>query len=211
MMPVFYQGDVIGFTSCTSHLVDLGGLGMGPEGSDIYDEGLLIPPCKLVDQGTPNALLLDIVRANSREPIANEGDIYALIACCEAGAERLCDMMRDFDLDALDDLADHIISTSRAGTEAAIHTVPNGVYHNMMRVEGYESELELHATLTVADTSIHVDFEGTSPCSAKGINVPLNYATAYTVFGLRCLIGPDIPNNAGSLAPFTVTGPDGCI
>ena len=62
-----------GFTSCTSHLADLGGLGMGPEGSDIYDEGLMIPPCKLVDAGEVNALLLDIVRANSREPIANEG------------------------------------------------------------------------------------------------------------------------------------------
>ena len=93
MMPVFFRGQVVGFTSCTSHLVDLGGLGMGPEGADIYDEGLLIPPCKLVDGGTLNALLLEIVKANSREPIANEGDIYALIACCEAGAIRLAGMM----------------------------------------------------------------------------------------------------------------------
>ncbi|MEX0304955.1 MAG: hydantoinase B/oxoprolinase family protein, partial [Leisingera sp.] len=89
MMPAFKDGKVVGFTSCTSHLVDLGGLGMGPEGSDIYDEGLLIPPCKLVEDGEPNALLMDIIRANSREPIANEGDIYALIACCEAGVTRL--------------------------------------------------------------------------------------------------------------------------
>ena len=89
MMPVFWNGSVVGFTACTSHLIDLGGLGMGPEGSDIFDEGLLIPPCKLVEQGTINALLLDIVKANSRDPIANEGDIYALIACCEAGARQL--------------------------------------------------------------------------------------------------------------------------
>ena len=93
MMPVFHQNQVIGFTSCTSHLVDLGGLGMGPEGSDIFDEGLLIPPCKLVDAGTLNALLIEIVKANSREPVANEGDIYALIACCETGAKRLAGMM----------------------------------------------------------------------------------------------------------------------
>ncbi len=211
MMPAFKDGRVVGFTSCTSHLVDLGGLGMGPEGSDIYDEGLLIPPCKLVEEGVPNALLLDIVRANSREPIANEGDIYALIACCEAGVARLLEMMREFGIDDLEVLGGYIIDTSRRGTLTAIAEVPQGVYRNMMRVDGYEHELELHASLTVRGDGMHVDFTGTSGCSSKGINVPLNYATAYSVFALRCLIGPDIPNNAGSLAPFTVAGPPGCI
>lgn len=211
MMPAFKDGRVVGFTSCTSHLVDLGGLGMGPEGSDIYDEGLLIPPCKLVEEGVPNALLLDIVRANSREPIANEGDIYALIACCEAGVARLLEMMQEFGIDDLEVLGGYIIDTSRRGTLTAIAEVPQGVYRNMMRVDGYEHELELHASLTVRGDGMHVDFTGTSGCSSKGINVPLNYATAYSVFALRCLIGPDIPNNAGSLAPFTVAGPPGCI
>jgi N-methylhydantoinase B len=69
----------------------------------------------------------------------------------------------------------------------------------------------LAARLTIAQTGLRVDFDGTSGCSAKGINVPLNYAAAYTVFALRCLIGPDIPNNAGSLGCFHVTGPPGCI
>ena len=87
LMPAFKHGKVVGYASCTSHLVDLGGLGMGPEGSDIYDEGLLIPPCRLAEDGDPNALLMDVIRANSREPIGNEGDIYALIACCEAGGK----------------------------------------------------------------------------------------------------------------------------
>lgn len=211
MMPAFKNGVVVGFTSCTSHLVDLGGLGMGPEGSDIYDEGLLLPPCKLVEQGVPNALLLDIIRANSREPIANEGDIYALIACCEAGVNRLLAMMDEFGLDDLDRLGTYIIETSRRGTLDAIAQVPEGVYKNAMRMDGYETELELHAKLTVSRSGLHVDFSGTSDCSKKGINVPLNYATAYTVFALRCIVGPDIPNNAGSLAPFAVDGPEGCI
>ncbi len=211
MMPAFKDGKVVGFTSCTSHLVDLGGQGMGPEGSDIYDEGLLIPPCKLVEEGEPNALLMDIIRANSREPIANEGDIYALIACCEAGVTRLVEMMEEFRIGDLEALGEYIIETSRRGTLEAIAEVPNGTYKNVLKMDGYESELELHATLTVSDAGLHVDFAGTSGCSSKGINVPLNYATAYTVFGLRCLVGPDIPNNAGSLAPFTVDGPKGCI
>ncbi|MEM7074598.1 MAG: hydantoinase B/oxoprolinase family protein [Pseudomonadota bacterium] len=211
MMPVFHNGNVVGFTSCTSHLADLGGRGMGPEGTDIFDEGLLIPPCKLVEAGELNDFLLEIVKANSREPVANEGDIYALIACCEAGAARLCGMMRDFALNDLLTLSDYIIETSRRGTLAAISELPEGTYNNMLRVDGYEDELELHAALTISATGVHLDFTGTSGCSAKGINVPLNYATAYSVFALRCLIGPDIPNNAGSLEPFLVTAPPGCI
>lgn len=211
MMPVFHRGNVVGFTACTSHLVDLGGLGMGPEGSDIFDEGLRIPPCKLVDQGQLNALLMDIVKANSREPIANEGDIYALIACCETGAARLADMMVEFGIDTLDSLADYIIETSRRGTIEAISALPNGTWHNVLTVDGYECEIDLCAALTIADDRVLIDFSGTSGLSRKGINVPLNYATAYTVFALRCIIGPDIPNNAGSLAPFHVTGPADCI
>ncbi|WP_299614051.1 hydantoinase B/oxoprolinase family protein [uncultured Tateyamaria sp.] len=211
MMPVFFKGHVVGFTSCTSHLVDLGGLGMGPEGADIYDEGLLIPPCKLMDAGVPNALLMEIVKANSREPIANEGDIYALIACCETGAARVAGMMDEFGIDHLDDLATYIIDTSYRGTIEAIADLPNGTWHNVLKVDGYEHEIELHAALTIADDRIALDFNGTSGLSNKGINVPLNYATAYSVFALRCIIGPDIPNNAGSLAPFSVDGPKDCI
>ncbi len=211
MMPVFHEGAVVGFTSCTSHLVDLGGLGMGPEGSDIYDEGLLIPPCKLVDAGEVNALLMDIVRANSREPVANEGDIYALIACCEAGAQRLSGMMAEFGLDDLGPLAEHIIETSRKGTLAEIAALPKGVYLNTLVIDGDDAPITLRAALTVAEDHVELDFDGTDGLSPKGINVPLNYATAYSVFALRCLIGADIPNNAGSLERFRVVAPDNCI
>jgi len=184
---------------------------MGPEGSDIYDEGLLIPPCTLVAEGELNELLLDIIRANSREPVANEGDIYALIACCEAGGSRLVSMMAEYGLDSLDTLANYIIDTSRAGTLQAIAELPAGTYHNTLTVDGHNNELQLQSALTIDAKGISVDFTGTSGCVDKGINVPLNYATAYTVFGLRCLIGSDIPNNAGSLELFKVTGPAGCI
>ena len=211
MMPVFFGETVIGYTACTSHLVDLGGLGMGPEGSDIFDEGLLIPPCKLVNQGAVNELLLEIVKANSREPIANEGDIYALIACCEAGSVRLLQMMQEFGISDLCALADYIIETSRRGTLDAIAALPKGTWNTVLTVDGYDDEIELHAALTIADDHLLLDFKRTAACVGKGINVPLNYATAYSVFALRCIIGADIPNNAGSLDPFRVTGPKGCI
>ena len=211
MMPVFHRDRVIGFTACTSHLVDLGGRGMGPEGSDVFDEGLRVPPCKLVEAGEVNSLLLEIVKANSREPVVNEGDIYALIACCEAGAQRLVGMMQEFGLEDLDALSEHIIKTSRRGTLAAIAEARPGVYRSCLMVDGYEQPIELHAALTISSGSVLLDFAGTSGCSAKGINVPLNYAAAYSVFALRCILSPDVPNNSGSLEPFRVTGPPGCI
>ncbi|MEX0345194.1 MAG: hydantoinase B/oxoprolinase family protein [Rhizobiaceae bacterium] len=211
LMPVFHENRIVGFTSCTSHLVDLGGLGMGPEGSDIFDEGLLIPPCKLVSEDGVNKLLLDIVKANSREPVANEGDIYALIACCEAGAKRLAEMMKEFGITELDALADYIIETSRRGTLEAINELPKGTWCNVLTVDGYDTPIDLRACLTIAEDQILLDYGGTAACVDKGINVPLNYAAAYSVFALRCIIGPDIPNNAGSLEPFRVSAPKGCI
>jgi N-methylhydantoinase B len=211
LKPVFRRDGLIGLVSCTSHLYDLGGVGMGPDGSDVFDEGLLIPMVKLVDRGSINDLLLDIVKANSRAPISNEGDLYALISCCEVGAERLVEMMEEFSIDRLDELAEYICETSNRATLEAIAAVPAGVYSNSMRVDGYESEIELRVALTVTADSMVADFSGSSPCSDKGVNVPINYTAAYTSFGLRCLVGRGIPNNAGSLAPFRTTASESTI
>ena len=211
LQPAIVDSQVVGFTSCTSHLFDLGGKGMGPDGSDIYDEGLFIPPCKLVENGEVNQLLLNIIKANSREPIANLGDIYALIACCETGIAQLLAMMEEFKLSHLDELSKHIIESSKTATLESIRELPIGTYNYVLPVDGYESEIELHGSLEITHDDIKVDFSGTSGCSKFGINVPLNYAAAYTVFAMRCLIGPDIPNNAGSLGLFKVSAPNDCI
>ncbi len=211
LQPAFLNGEVIGYSACTSHLFDLGGKGMGPDGSDIYDEGLFIPPCRLVERGEVNHLLLDIIKANSREPVANLGDIYALIACCETGTAQLLKMMDEFRLDHLLELSKHIIETSATATRESIRDLPQGRYDYRLDVDGYENVIELHASLKITREAIQVDFTGTSGCSRYGINVPLNYAAAYTVFAMRCLIGPDIPNNAGSLGLFKVRAPENCI
>ena len=209
--PVFDGPTPVALTACTSHLYDLGGLGMGPNGSDVHDEGLFIPPMKLVERGAVSAMLVRIFKANSRSPESNEGDLYALIACCEVGGRRLLEMMREFGLRDLDGLGAYVLGASNAAAKAAITEVPNGVYRNRMVLDGYDFEIGLEATMTVGDDAIVTDFTGTSRCSRYGINVPLSYAAAYSVFGIRCLVGPDIPNNAGSLAPFVVSAPEGCI
>jgi N-methylhydantoinase B len=120
-------------------------------------------------------------------------------------------MMNEFGLSDLTELADSIIKRSREAVLAEIAKVPLGTYKNTMMVDGYDRPIELMATTTVSKNGVHVDFDGTSPLAPFGINVPIIYTTAYTCFGLSCIISPQIPNNAGSLAPFTVSAPVGSI
>ncbi len=205
------KGELVALFSCTSHLMDIGGIGFGPDATDVFMEGLYIPMLKLIDQGTVNETLMAMIRTNTRLPIDTEGDTYSLAACNDVGAKRLAEMMAEFGIDALDTLADHICDRSREAVMAEIAKLPRGTWYNEMTVDGYDAPVILKAALTVSDSGIHVDFTGTSPQSRYGINVPMAYTTAYTVFGLGCVVASQIPNNAGSLGPLTVSAPPGAI
>lgn len=209
--PCFRGGKLVALFSCTSHLIDIGGIGFGPDGTDVFMEGLYIPFLKLIDKGEVNETLMAMIRANTRLPVDTVGDTYSLAACNDVGCDRLVEMMDEFDLDDLGDLGSYIIESSRAAVIAEIATLPKGSWTNTMVTDGYEEPVELTATLTVSDDGIHVDYTGTSPVAGRGINVPLSYTTAYTVFGLACIVGSRVPNNAGSLAPLTVSAPEGTI
>jgi N-methylhydantoinase B len=184
---------------------------MGPDGRQVYEEGLSIPIMPLAREGRMNEDLLRIVRANVREPMQVEGDIYACAASNDEGVRRLIEMMDEFEITNLDRLGDTIIEASREATLARIRALPKGTYSNQLTMDGYEKPLVLNAALTISDEGLHVDFDGTSPASTHGINVVYNYCLAYTAFGVKCLVAPDVPNNAGSLAPITVTAPEGCV
>jgi N-methylhydantoinase B len=205
--PCFHNGKLVGLFSCTSHLMDIGGIGFGPDGSDVFMEGLYIPFLKLLDEGRVNETLIAMIRANTRLPVDTVGDTYSLAACNDVGCARLIEMLTEFGLDDLDPLADHICATSEAAVRAEIAALPQGAWCNTMVTDGYDAPITLAATTTVRDGSIHVDFTGTDAQVRRGINVPLAYTTAYTVFALSCVVGSKVPNNAGSLAPFVVTAP----
>jgi N-methylhydantoinase B len=210
--PAFnHKSELVALFSCTSHLMDVGGIGFGPDATDVFMEGLYIPMLKLIDQGVVNETLMAIIRSNTRLPIDTEGDTYSLAACNDVGATRLAEMMDEFGIDSLAVLAEYICARSREAVMAEIAELPKGTWHNMMTVDGYDEPVTLAAALTISDQGIHVDFTGSSPQSRYGINVPLAYTTAYTVFGLGCVVASHIPNNAGSLAPLTVSAPVGCI
>ncbi len=209
--PTFYNDRLVALFACTSHLVDIGGIGFGPDGKDVYAEGLYIPMLKLADRGAINQTLLALVRANSRAPVEAEGDVYSLAACNDTGCERLCAMLREFGCADLDELGEHIVGQSRAAVLERVRALPHGTWRHAMTIDGYDEPIELVAALTIGADGIVVDYAGTSPTSRYGINVPKTYCEAYTGFGLACAIAPEVPNNAGSLSVFRVEAPAGCI
>ena len=209
--PCFKDNKIVGLFSCTSHLTDIGGLGVGPDATDIHMEGLYIPMLKLADRGVMNETLLKLVSQNTRQPVETEGDVYSLAACNDIGCKRLVEMMNEFEIDDLKNLSDFIYDKSLSAVENEIKKIPNGVYENSMMIDGFEKDIKLEAKLTVSDKSISVDYTGTSDKSKFGINVPLSYTKAYTCFGLSCLVSAEIPNNAGSLKPFEIDAPLGSI
>jgi len=209
--PVFHEGQPVALFASTSHIADVGGLGFGADGRQVFEEGLNIPIGYLFKAGAANETLLEILRANVRDPIAAEGDLYSLATCNQAGAERLLETLQEFELADLDELGDYIIKQSHDAMLAEIRQLPMGSWNYRMRVDGYDQAIDLLGKVSIHADAIEVDFAGSSPASGRGINVPLTYTQAYASFGVRCVIGNDIPNNAGSLAAVQVKAPEGCI
>jgi N-methylhydantoinase B len=202
--PVFTgRGDrPVAIFASTCHTIDVGGVGFSAEARSVFEEGTCIPHLKLVDAGRLNDDLLAVIQANSRNPIEARGDILSLVSCNDVGAARLREMMAEFALPSIDALAEHIIGHSLAATRAAIARLPRGRWRAAMRLDGYDTPIDLNAELRNDGERIVVDYAGSSPASARGINSPKCYTDAYSVFGLKCLIAPEVPNNAGSLAPL---------
>ena len=209
--PAFYCGELVGFFAATGHVVDIGGRGFGPDGREVFEEGLRIPVMHLFKRDRVNESLFELIRANVREPYQVEGDIYSLKASNDTGCRRLQAMLDEFDLTSLSELGDYILEASRRATESRIRALPDGTYRNSMTIDGYDEPIELVATLSVDDNLIRVDYAGSSPVSPYGINVAMTYCQAYTAYGIKCVVAPDIPNNAGSLALFQIQAPEGCI
>ena len=209
--PCFRKGKLVALFSCTSHLMDIGGIGFGPDAHDVFMEGLYIPMLKLAERGKMNETLLSMIRANTRLPVDTIGDVYSLANCNEIGCRRLVEMMDEYGLDSLDELGEYICRNSERAVLEEIAKLPKGSWRYEMTVDGYDQPITLVATTTVSEKGIHVDYTGTDPVSMRGINVPSAYTLAYTCFGLGCIVAARIPNNAGSLAPLTVSAPEGCI
>ena len=209
--PVFRHERAVALFASTSHIADVGGRGFGPDANDLFEEGLQIPISFLFRSGRRDETLMAIIARNVRDPVVAEGDLYSLAACNDTGAAQLLEMLDDFAMEALDPVGADILALSERAMREDIARLPRGVFDNRMRIDGYDEPVELVCRLEIGADRIDVDFAGTSPESPFGINVPLPYTEAYASFGVRCMVGHDVPNNAGSLAAIRVTAPAGCI
>lgn len=209
--PSFRAGKLIGYFACTAHVVDVGGRGFGPDGREVYEEGICIPIMKMIKEGDINHDLINILRINVRQADMVIGDLYALAACNDTGHKRLQDMMQEFQIEDLDALGAYIFEHSLAATLERIAQLSAGKYRNVMTLDGYDAPVTLAVELQIESDKLVADFTGTSPASPFGINVPLSYARAYACYGLKCVIAPEVPNNSASLSPFLAKAPAGCI
>jgi N-methylhydantoinase B len=209
--PAFRRGRIIGLLANTAHVIDVGGLGMGPEGRSVFEEGLYIPVVKCFEEGRRNETFFDFIRAGSRLPVELEGDVYSLCACNDAAAVRLGSTLDEFGQDSLDPLAEFIFESSLRATVAEIAKLPRGTYGAEIRSDGYEAPVTLRAAMIIGPDAIDVDYTGTSGLSSRGINVPPAYCRAYASFGIKVVVAPEVPNNWASLAPFRMHIPQGCI
>lgn len=209
--PTFRNGHLVGLFASTSHMVDVGGRGLGPDARQVYEEGICIPLMRFAREGKVEDAVLEIIRENVRESAQVIGDLFSLAACNKVGGRRLVAMMDDFRLDSLDALAAHVLQRSKEASLEAIRRIPAGTYRNEMLVDGYDKPVKLAATMAVGPDGIDVDFTGTSGISSYGINVPFCYAEAYASFGIKCIVAPKVPNNEGSLSVIRISVPEGCI
>jgi N-methylhydantoinase B len=209
--PIFRNGRLIALFANTCHSADIGGRILSAEAREVFEEGLRIPIMKLFDRGAPNQVLMQMVRANVRQPDEVIGDFYAQTACNETGGRALREMMDEFGLESIDDIAEEIIRRSEAAVRTEIGKLPSGEWSNETWSDGFEEPIVVRCTVKIAADEIFIDFTGSSPQSTRGINVVLNYTHAYASFAIKAAICPDVPHNEGSFRPVHVSAPEGSI
>jgi len=202
-----------------AHHADVGGMSPGsmPLSTELYQEGIIIPPLKLVDGGVRNDALWQLILRNVRTPWERDGDLAAQLAAHATGAARLHEIVDRYGLDDTLCHARDLIAYAESLTRAAISRIPDGVYAfaDALDDDGQTGDpVPIQVTLSVAGDSLTVDFAGTAPAVAGNLNAVPAIVESAVVYCLRCvalaLLG-DLPMNQGVFAPLTVGIPPGSL
>ena len=209
--PVFHNGQCVALFASCCHALDIGGRGLSADSRSVHEEGLYIPIMKLFDQGEAVQPLFSLLASNVRMPDEVLGDIHSQVVGNEAGARQLLAFLNEFDLDDIEDVSDMIIQRSETAMRQRIHDLQDGTYRYELTIDGFDEPLTLKTAITVEGDMLTVNYAGSPGQVNLGINVALNYTVAYTTYGVKCAIGGDIPNNAGSFIPIAITAPPGTL
>ena len=210
--PFFYKGKLTAFLANSGHWPDIGGRvpgGFSTKATEIYQEGLRLPPVRIMDKGKLNQDVLDIILLNVRVSAERQGDIIAKITALNLGADRLTKLLDRYGEATVFAAVDEMKERSERLMRSHIETIPDGTYEfvDYIDSDGVDWQpLKLHLIMTVSGSDVHVDFSQSSP-PCRG---PLNSVFSTTLAGVFISFKhtfPDVPINAGCFAPFTVNIP----
>jgi N-methylhydantoinase B len=210
--PIFRDRKLVAFSASTAHAPDIGGKIRSPEPREVFEEGLQIPPMKLMRAGRADETLVSIIRKNVRTPDETMGDLWAQVVALDLMEDRLLHLMAQAQLPDLRGLSQEIQLRCEKAMRAAIAILPDGTYHSSLQTDGLmDKPITLRMALTIANDTISIDYAGTDPQVDRAINCALCYTYAMSMYGVKVCISPDLPNNEGAWRPISVTAPEGCI
>ncbi|GHO67684.1 N-methylhydantoinase B [Ktedonobacter sp. SOSP1-52] len=207
---------LIGFAANRAHHSDVGGISAGsmPLASEIYQEGIIIPPVKLWEAGQPNQPLLSLLLRNVRTPAERRGDLAAQVAANRTAVRRMEEMVARWSLPTLQAHIEELIAYAQRITCATIANMPDGTY----RFEDYldddgigEESVKIAVSVTVSGEAMTVDFSESSSQVRGNINTVAAVAKSAAYYTVRCLMPEDAPMNHGTFAPVTVIAPAGTV
>ena len=212
--PVFHEGRRIAIAGILVHHLDVGGGAPGSyyaEATEIYQEGLCIPPLKIVQGGERNEAVVKMLLANTREPVNVGGDFSSQLAALETGALTLQRIGKRYGADRLAEACERIQAASEAQTRAVFAEIPNGVYEfeDFVDDDGIELDrkLRINARLIVHDVSVEVDLSQSSSQAKGPVNCTFNMTRSAVICGALMAIGREVPANAGCCLLYTSPSP----
>jgi len=214
--PVMYLGRAVFFVASRAHHADVGGMSPGslPLSTELYQEGLIIPPIRLVEGGRLNQGVMTLLTTNSRGSEERVGDFEAQLAANRLGTARLTELIAQRGLVELDEHVGALMAYARRMTEAVIRGIPSGVYRfgDVMEGDGQRNKLlGLRVTLRIDDGRMEVDFSGTVAQVRGNINTVAAVTHSAVAYCIRLLAEDDVPVNEGSFLPVTLIIPEGCL
>lgn len=218
LMPVFAGGGLVALAATILHHQDMGGLTPGSlptAATEIFHEGLRLPPLRLGRGGTLDAQIMRIIACNVRTPDAFEWDLNAQISACRIGAARVEELAARHGVSGLSAMLRELVRRAEAATRAAIRAMPDGSWHYSDALDNDGVELDravpIEVEVTVRGDEITIDFTGSSPQVRGPINAVPAGVMAGVYYAIRAVTGPEIPNNGGCFRPVHVVLPEGSV
>lgn len=215
--PIFVAGEIRGFAVSIGHLAEVGGMvpgGFCGEATEIFHEGLRIPPIKIVSKGVHNDDIWRLLLANVRTPRFNYGDLRALISAVDLGERRMHEIYGKYGADVVDQTCNDLMDYSERRMRAEIRKIPDGIYpfEDLIEDDGIEDRaykicVEVHKT----GDDIVADFTGSAKQAKGPINATLGVTLSATYNALLHMTDPSIPKNSGCFRPIRVVAPAGTI